>query len=124
MRALVIDDSKAMRAWMTSLLNEMGFEVFEACHGLQALERLTKNGKVDLMLLDINMPEMDGFKFLRLVRSQHLQDSALILMVTSENGLDKVDAALKAGANEYIMKPFSKEALHEKLRLAGILTAQ
>jgi two-component system chemotaxis response regulator CheY len=122
MRALVIDDSKAMRAWLTKLLRDLGFEVLEACHGVQALEQLSQNGSVDLMLLDINMPEMDGFTFLRRVRSDHPDDHTLIMMVTSENSASKIEEAIKCGADEYVMKPISREALQEKLQLLGIST--
>jgi two-component system, chemotaxis family, chemotaxis protein CheY len=120
MRALVIDDSRVMRAWLKNLLEEMSFDVIEACHGGQALERLEQSGRVDLMLLDINMPEMDGVTFLRRVRSEHENDRTLIMMVTSENSASKIKESLRFGANEYIMKPVSKEALLEKLKLIGI----
>jgi two-component system, chemotaxis family, chemotaxis protein CheY len=123
MRALVIDDSSVMRAWLKNLLEEMSFDVIEACHGSQALERLAQSGGVDLMLLDINMPEMDGVTFLRRIRSEHDYDRTMIMMVTSENSASKIKESLQLGANEYIMKPVSKEALLEKLKLIGISTA-
>src|SRR6267378_4149898 len=120
MRALVVDDSRAMRAILSRHLKELGFEVHEAKSGLDALMVLHKVGDVDLAMVDWNMPEMDGFEFLRRVRSESQYDNVRVMMVTTESEMSQVQVALEAGANEYLMKPFDREALLEKLLLLGI----
>jgi len=120
MKALVVDDSRAMRAILSRHLKELGFEVHEAKSGLDALMVLHKVGGVELAMVDWNMPEMDGFEFLRRVRSESEYDEVRIMMVTTESEMSQVQVALEAGANEYLMKPFDREALLEKLLLLGI----
>jgi len=120
MRVLIIDDSTATRAILKGIMKEIGFEVFEAGHGCEALERLKTIGKPDLALVDWNMPEMNGYDFICSVRADHAYDDLLLMMVTSETEISKMTKALEAGANEYIMKPFSKDALLEKLSMMGI----
>lgn len=120
MRALIVDDSRATRAVLKRILKEIGFEVFEAGHGCEALECLKTIGKPDLALVDWNMPEMNGYDFICSVRANHDFDDLPLMMVTSETEISKMAKALEAGANEYIMKPFSKEALLEKLSMMGI----
>jgi two-component system, chemotaxis family, chemotaxis protein CheY len=120
MRALVIDDSRTVRIIIGKILREMGMEVCEAGNGLEALEQLKRNPDVELLLVDWNMPEMNGFDFLRAVRSQRAYDAVRILMVTSEAQSEQVIMALNAGANEYLMKPFSKDVLMAKLNLLDV----
>ena len=120
MRALVVDDSRAMRAILGKHLRELGFEVHEARTGVDALMVLHKIGGVDLMMVDWNMPEMDGLEFLNRVRKERSNDDARVMMVTTESEMSQVQVALQAGANEYLMKPFDREALLEKLLLLGI----
>lgn len=120
MRVLIIDDSRATRAILKRILKEIGFEVFEAGHGCEALERLKSIGKPDLALVDWNMPEMNGYDFVCSVRANHDYDDLPLMMVTSETEISKMAMALEAGANEYIMKPFTKEVLMEKLDMMGI----
>ncbi len=120
MRALVIDDSKAIRAIIGKHLRGLGFEVFEADNGIDALVELKKMGGADLCLLDWNMPEMDGFEFLRRLRADDEFSEIRVMMVTTESEMSQVAKALEAGANEYLMKPFTKEALLEKLVLLGL----
>ncbi len=122
MRALVVDDSKAMRLIIKRILIEIGFEVLEACHGREALDCLRQADSVDVALVDVNMPEMNGFEFLEAMRSQSHYDTIAVMMVTTESDIEMVTKALQLGANEYIMKPFGKEGLQEKLRLIGIST--
>jgi two-component system chemotaxis response regulator CheY len=121
MRALVIDDSRTVRIIIGTILRELGMEVLEAANGLEALEQMKLNPDVDLMLLDWNMPQMNGLDFLRAVRSQRGYDAVRILMVTSEAQSEQVTQALSAGANEYLMKPFSKDVLVAKLNLLDVL---
>ena len=120
MRALVIDDSRATRTILRQILKEIGFEVSEAGHGREALERLKESGAPDLALVDWNMPEMNGFEFVRAVRADHAYDSMRLMMVTTETEMEQVAKALEAGANEYVMKPFTKDVILEKLDLLGI----
>ena len=120
MKALVVDDSKAMRAILSRHLKDLGFEVHEAKSGLDALMVLNKMTDADLAMVDWNMTEMDGFEFLRRVRSESQYDNMRIMMVTTESEMSQVQVALEAGANEYLMKPFDREALLEKLLLLGI----
>lgn len=120
MRALVIDDSKAIRLILGQILKELGFEVISAGHGLEALERLKEAGKVDLALVDWNMPEMNGFEFVCAVRKDAKYNDMLMMMVTTETEMSQVIKALEAGANEYVMKPFTKDIVREKLLLMGL----
>ena len=120
MRALVVDDSRAMRLILRRMLREVGFEVFEASNGREALEVLQEIGKPDLILVDWNMPEMNGFEFICAVRANQSFDNILMMMVTTETEMTQVVKALDAGVNEYVMKPFTKEVILEKLDLMGI----
>jgi two-component system, chemotaxis family, chemotaxis protein CheY len=121
MRALVIDDSRTVRMVIGQILRELGIEVLEAKNGLEALEQARRNPDVDLMLVDWNMPEMNGFDFIRTIRADHAYDAVRILMVTSESQSEQVIQALNAGANEYLMKPFNKDVLMAKLNLLDMV---
>jgi two-component system chemotaxis response regulator CheY len=109
-----------MRTILGRILGGLGLEVVEAADGRQALERLLKAGKIDLALVDWNMPEMNGLEFVRAVRAEHMYDGVLLMMVTTETEMENVVRALAAGANEYVMKPFTKDVILEKLRLFGM----
>jgi two-component system chemotaxis response regulator CheY len=102
------------------MLLGLGFEVVEATNGREAMEQLQTLGKVDLALVDWNMPEMNGYEFVRTIRAQQMYDGVLLMMVTTETEMEKVVRALAAGANEYVMKPFTQEVILEKLRLFGM----
>ncbi|MFI5459913.1 MAG: response regulator [Isosphaerales bacterium] len=120
MLALVIDDSRAVRVIIRNILLEMGMEVVEAGNGREALEQLRQNPDVELVLVDWNMPEMNGLDFIRAVRSQHSYDGVRIVMVTTETEGVQVCRALDAGANEYVMKPFNREVLVAKLNMLDV----
>lgn len=120
MRAIVIDDSRTMRIILKKMLMEAGFEVLEAGHGKEALERLKEAGPMDLALVDWNMPEMNGYEFVCAVRQNPVYKDLRLMMVTTETESGQVSKALEAGANEYMMKPFTKEAIFEKLSLMGL----
>ena len=122
MHALVVDDSRAMRMVLKKIMNEAGFEVSEAVDGSEALIRLKEMDSVDLMLVDWNMPVMDGLEFVRTVRENQSYDEVPVMMVSTEDGMDKIVEALEAGANEYVMKPFTADAIVEKLEILGIAT--
>ena len=120
-KALVVDDSRAVRMILARTLKELGFEVREAANGIEALEVIeTEKTAVSLVLADWNMPEINGLELLKQLRQKPELSSLVVVMVTTETELDQMAAALEAGANEYVMKPFTKDILVEKLQLAGI----
>jgi two-component system chemotaxis response regulator CheY len=106
MKALIVDDSRAVRTLMKRMLGEMGFEVSEAGDGRQALDLLQEIGPVDLALVDWNMPEMDGLEFVK--------------MVSAESDMGNIARALMVGADEYAIKPLTREMLEDKLQLLGV----
>jgi two-component system, chemotaxis family, chemotaxis protein CheY len=122
MRALVVDDSTAMRLYLRKILSPQGFEVVEAKNGREGLE-CVREQQIDLVLLDWNMPVMNGLELLQHIRSEPGLGSPCVMMVTSENDLREVSQALETGANEYVMKPFSPEIILDKLNLLGFPVA-
>ena len=120
MRALVVDDSKSMRMILAKNLREVGVEVVESGHGQEALDRLNEGEPFELMLVDWNMPVMNGYDLVCAVRANPLLAGVRIMMVTTETSMGNVEQALAAGANEYLMKPFTQEVLREKLALLGL----
>lgn len=119
MRALVVDDSSTMRAVLRIALKKRSFEVMEAKNGVDALNVLDKAEPVDLMLLDWNMPEMDGFDLLQRLRQDQKYNATRIMMVTTETSLPDMTSALNAGADEYVMKPFTPDVISAKLDQLG-----
>jgi two-component system, chemotaxis family, chemotaxis protein CheY len=123
MRALVIDDSRATRAILRRLLEQLDHEVLEAGEGRQGLavlEEEAERGGIDLALVDWNMPIMDGLQFVQAVRARPEYDQVVLMMVTTEGDADHMVKALDAGANEYAMKPFTASVIEEKLALLGL----
>jgi two-component system chemotaxis response regulator CheY len=121
MRALVIDDSRTVRTIIGTILRELGMEVVTAGNGREGLEQMHAPPGVDLVLVDWNMPEMDGLEFITAVRAERAFDPVRVMMVTTETEPEQVIRALSAGANEYLMKPFTREILVAKLGLLGVL---
>jgi two-component system, chemotaxis family, chemotaxis protein CheY len=120
-KALVVDDSRAVRMILAKTLREVGFEVCEAGNGREALEVMAaQQNSVSLVLADWNMPEINGMELLLRLRQDPALASLVVVMVTTETELGHMAAALEAGANEYVMKPFTKDILLEKLELVGI----
>jgi two-component system chemotaxis response regulator CheY len=119
MRALVIDDSRAMRMLIARTLRPLGFEILEAAHGGEALAALQASGAVELAVVDWNMPEVDGLQFVEAARAQPAYADMRIMMVTTEAELARIEQALTAGANEYVTKPFTDEVLRGKLAMLG-----
>lgn len=119
-RALVIDDSKTMRSILGRILSQIGFEVAVAGNGREGLERLRQWADTNIVLVDWNMPEMDGLAFVRAVRADPAFRSVHLMMVTTESELSRVATALDAGADEYVMKPFTEQVIREKLELLGV----
>ena len=125
MKALVIDDSKAMRRIIQTTLKGLGFDVQQAEHGGRGLEMLEDaKGDFDLVMVDWNMPELNGFEFVQKVRENSAFDNVKLIMCTTETEFDQMLKALDAGANEYLMKPFTKEALLDKLGLVGLVESE
>ncbi len=119
-KAVVVDDSRAVRVILARTLRELNYEVSEAGNGLQAIEVLNREGSdFELALVDWNMPEMNGLELLRHLRADHRYDSMRVLMVTTETEMEQIETAIMAGANEYVMKPFTREILIDKLQIAG-----
>ncbi len=119
MKAIVVDDSRATRTILKRALARQGFEVFEAGDGRQALDELGKTGPLDLALVDWNMPVMTGYELICELRARPDLNKMAIMMVTTETESSQVQRALDAGANEYVMKPFTEDVLKEKLLLLG-----
>ena len=117
MRAMVVDDSKAMRRYLTSILSANDFEVSEAADGQDALQVLATMEPPELVLVDWNMPNMDGLQLVNAIRADKRYHATRLMMVTSATETSYVDQALAAGANEYVMKPFTEETIVEKLAL-------
>jgi two-component system, chemotaxis family, chemotaxis protein CheY len=120
-RALVIDDSRAMRRIVSSTLEKLGFEVTQAGHGREGLDVLSGGWVPDLVTVDWNMPVMDGLQFVSAVRQNPAWRAMTIMMVTSESEHTQIVRALAAGAHEYVIKPFTADALRDKLALLGLL---
>jgi two-component system chemotaxis response regulator CheY len=122
MRAIVIDDSRAIRLILRRIVGQAGFEVLEAEDGNQAMAILAGLDEApELALIDWNMPNMNGLEFVAAARGdQRLRDMTLV-MVTTESEQSQVARALAAGAHEYVIKPFTSDALMEKLALLGLV---
>jgi len=118
MRMLLVDDSVTMRRIQKTQINSLGItDILEAGDGQEALGKLKSNMPIDMVLLDWNMPVMDGMAFLKTVRADAAFKDVKVIMCTSESEKSKVVEALKSGANNYIVKPFTPEALKEKIGL-------
>jgi two-component system, chemotaxis family, chemotaxis protein CheY len=120
-RALVIDDSRAMRRIVTGILVGLGFEVRDAGHGREGLDVLDEGWLPELVCVDWNMPVMDGLQFVSAVRANPVWRSVTVMMVTSESEQSQIVRALAAGAHEYVIKPFTADAIRDKLALLGLL---
>jgi two-component system, chemotaxis family, chemotaxis protein CheY len=119
---LVVDDSTVVRKIARRILEEMDFQVVEAEDGEKALE-VCKRAMPEAILLDWNMPNMDGYEFLGNLRRMAGGDAPKVVFCTTENDIDHISRALAAGANEYIMKPFDKEIISAKFAEVGLIEA-
>ena len=120
MRALIVDDSRFVRGYLRSLLEEMGIECEEAGDGQAGLDLLHSGSPFNFVLVDWNMPLMNGFDMLQRMRAEGFA-SVRVIMVTTEAENEFILRALEAGADEYLMKPFDDEALTEKLAMLGLV---
>jgi two-component system, chemotaxis family, chemotaxis protein CheY len=117
---LVVDDSTVVRKIARRILEELGFQVVEAEDGEKALEAC-KRELPEAVLLDWNMPNMDGYEFLGNLRRMPGGDAPKVVFCTTENDIDHISRALAAGANEYIMKPFDKDIITAKFAEVGLI---
>jgi len=124
--AIVIDDSRAMRMILKRIVTQLGFEVVEAGNGKEAMDYLEANVMNAaempqvLALVDWNMPEMNGLEFVTKVRDEPRLRGVTLMMVTTESEQNQIVRALAAGAHEYVIKPFTPDAIVEKLALLGL----
>ena len=116
---LVVDDSKVIRKVARHILETLSFDVREAADGREALDVCVQSPP-DVILLDWNMPVMSGMDFLRALRSTPGGEKPKVVFCTTENGMAYIRAAIEAGADEYVMKPFDRETLESKLQIVGV----
>lgn len=116
---LVVDDSKVIRKVARHILETLDFDVREAGDGREALESCLADAP-DVILLDWNMPVMSGMDFLRALHESPLPHRPKVIFCTTENGMAYIRAAIEAGADEYVMKPFDRDTLHSKLQIVGL----
>ena len=121
MRALVLDDSRAMRSILTRTMDSLGFDVETAGDGAEGLALVQRGPLPDVVLIDWNMPVMDGLEFVTAVRDNRDWRGITLMMVTTENEHSQIVRALAAGAHEYVMKPFTLYAIGDKLRMLGLV---
>jgi two-component system chemotaxis response regulator CheY len=117
---LVVDDSKVIRKVARHILEALHFNVEEAGDGREALDRCEAGNLPDVILLDWNMPVMSGMEFLRSLRGSALPVRPKVVFCTTENDVAHIRAAIDAGADEYMMKPFDRDTLESKLQLVGV----
>jgi two-component system, chemotaxis family, chemotaxis protein CheY len=117
---LVVDDSSVIRKVARRILEGLDFQIVEAENGEEAIESCRKN-LPDAILLDWNMPKMDGYDFLRMLRRLPGGDRPKVVFCTTENDVAHIARALHAGANEYIMKPFDKDIVEAKFQEVGLI---
>ena len=121
MKILIVDDSKAMRTFLDYLVQQLKFETALAEDGCHALEILRQEKRFDLALVDWDMPRMNGLEFVKAVRAQPAFNELKLMMVTTQNSMERVTAALEAGATDFLMKPVTAESLEDKLRVLGAI---
>lgn len=122
MRVLILDDSRAIRAIIRRTLAELGATGFvEASNGKEGLAKLAAEGPFQLAMVDWNMPEMNGYDFVKAARATVPSEAMRIVMCTTETEIEQVSKALTVGADEYVMKPFTKDAIQSKLEMLGLI---
>ncbi len=119
---LVVDDSRVIRKVARKIVEELDFECAEAADGSEALEVCRKN-MPDAVLLDWNMPVMNGLDFVKALRREKSGDQPVVVFCTTENDMAHITEALRAGADEYVMKPFDGDIIESKFQQTGLLRA-
>ena len=120
-QCLVVDDSSVIRKVARRIMEEVNFDIIEAENGQEALDACRAN-LPDVILLDWNMPVMDGLEFLTALRKEPCGDQPKVIFCTTENDMDHITQAISAGANEYIMKPFDSEIIESKFSQIGLIS--
>lgn len=121
-KAMVVDDSRAVRMILVKMLGEIGYQVSQAGNGKEALSLAEQDPDLfSVVLVDWNMPEMNGIDFVRRFRAQERFRLVPLVMVTTETEMEHVQDALEAGCQDYVMKPFTKNVILDKLRLVGVV---
>jgi len=116
MKVLVVDDSNTMRRIIKNVVTRLGYkDIYEGADGIEGLEQLNKHPDIGIILTDWNMPTMNGLQFIKKVRADERFKEVPIIMITTEGGKREVITALKAGVNNYIVKPFTPQVLKDKL---------
>ncbi|MCL2665150.1 MAG: response regulator [Defluviitaleaceae bacterium] len=116
MKLLAVDDSSVIRKVIIATADVLQIETIEACDGVEALEKLSEYyDEIDLILLDWNMPEMNGYDVLVAIKTSDIYKHIPVMMVTTEGQQSSIVAAVRAGANNYLVKPFTVEELETKI---------
>lgn len=124
MRVLLVDDSKTARHLLSRIFKELGnWEILEAENGQDALEVLGQVESMDLACIDWNMPVMNGLEFLKKAKKLPAFSETWMMMVTTETEMNNISQAMVSGANEYVMKPFTKDVILSKLELMGLVSS-
>ncbi len=123
-KALIVDDAKVVRVSLGRIMKKLGFEILEAADGQQAITQMEQHPDTSIIMLDWNMPVMNGYDFLVHLRAipEHATHPK-VMMVTTETGMSSMLKALAAGADEYIMKPFDQDMVSSKLNILGVNNA-
>ena len=124
MRAMIVDDSRAQRMLLKRAVAPLGFEVIEAENGEDALSKLDTDDPVDVMLVDWNMPVMDGITLVRRIRASRAYSDVFVMMVTSESDPKKMARALMVGADDYLVKPVDGEMIRSKLEQTSAMSGR
>ena len=117
---LVVDDSKMIRRVAGRILKDLSFETEEAANGQEALD-ICRSEMPDAILLDWNMPVVDGLNFLKTLRKEPKGSSPIVVFCTAERDVNKITEAIEAGADEYVMKPFDSDIIESKFFMAGLI---
>jgi two-component system chemotaxis response regulator CheY len=121
MKLLIVDDSRTMRSILASYARPLGFTVFEAADGKAALEQIARHQPFEAILIDWDMPVMNGIDFLRALRREPGGERPVVVFCTTENDMAHIAEAMRSGANEYIMKPFDSEIIESKFSEVGLV---
>jgi len=119
-KCLIVDDSSVVRKVCRRIIESIGFTAQEAVDGKDALDKCADQ-QPDVILLDWNMPVMDGLEFMKAYRPQQQEHGTIVIFCTTENDITKIMIAMEAGANEYIMKPFDEEIIKTKFKQLGLI---
>lgn len=124
MKMLIVDDSKAIRTFLTHIARDLSFDVTEAADGREALATVIHNDPKEpfaVALVDWDMPRMNGMEFVQAVRRNKDFAETKLMMVTTQNSMERIMLALEAGADDFLMKPVTREMLIEKLQILGVV---